>query len=96
MCLYVYVAVIIQLIKKLQWTGTKAFSENLTFSFLENNWVQYGLTGKFYSLLYHFCMVARVSKISCISFNISNNSTCFGTVEKTNEKELYIFIVLKT
>ena len=42
-------------------------------------------------------MVVTFFKVAMYTpFSIFNKSTFFGTVEKTNEKELYIFIKTKT
>ena len=54
-------AITMQLIRQLQWTDTKATSENLTIYFLENNKAQQRLTKKVYSLLiYHFYIPAGI------------------------------------
>ena len=43
-----------------------------------------------------FLLDGKNVQSSYIIFDIFNDSTFFGAVEKTNEKQLYIFQVLKT
>ena len=75
--------------RQFQWTDTKATSENLLIFFLENNKVQQGLTKKIILFLSTiFTWWYKKFQSSYITFDIFNNSTYFGTAEKTKEKWL--------
>ena len=82
-------AIIMQPNRQFQWTDTKATSENLIIFFLENNKVQQGLTKKIILFLSTiFTWWYKKFQSSYITFDIFDNSTYFGTTEKTKEKWL--------
>ena len=82
-------AIIMHPIRQFQWTDTKATSENLIIFFLENNKVQQGLTKKIILFLSTiFTWWYKKFQSSYITFDIFDNSTYFGTTEKTKEKWL--------
>ena len=81
----------IQPIKQLQWTDTKATSENF-FSRKQQAAVKtdqkiYSLLiyDFIYDLIYDF-FLSKDFQSSYITLDIFNNSTFFGTTEKKNEK----------
>ena len=76
----------------MQKTTGKATWKTLKFSFLENNRVQYRLIEKF--ILAFLPPLHNCNNLSSgyLTFDIFGNNTFFGTIQKTDEKYLYIYV----